>query len=61
MSQQPPPTPHPSFNRWSSLGLWIGFVLLLITTILGIYAIVTKQALLTYFNLVTIKLYLVIA
>ena len=56
MSQQPPPTPHPSFNRWSSLGLWIGFVLLLITTILGIYTIVMKQALLTYFNLVTIQL-----
>src|SRR6266567_1552052 len=43
MSQQQSPTPHSSPHRGSSLGLWIGMVLLLTTTILGIYAIVTKQ------------------
>jgi streptogramin lyase len=43
MSQQQSPTSHPSPHRWTSLGLWIGMVLLLTTTILGIYAIVTKQ------------------
>src|SRR6266571_8682444 len=42
MSQQQSPTPHPSPHRESSLGLWIGLILLLTTTILGIWAIVTK-------------------